>query len=401
MKKTIFVGSLLLSTNLFASGLSKPVNVGPRAIGMGGAFVGVADDTTSIFHNPAGMTQLQGNHNIQMGADTLITGLKYTPPAAPTEESEKNYIPVPTFGYVNNQLKILSFGVGVFFPHGSGGKFNGPSASPGNPNEGRIYTMEIDPAVAWQITPELSIGAALRVTRISTNIQGQLVPLSATVIDNLEDLSTSGWGYGAAAGLLWKAAPWLQIGGNYRSNITKTLSGDGTFTTLGNFDADFKFKLPTLVTGGFAATLFKKWMVSFQYDWERNSEVDQFVITSPDLGGAPATLTIPENYRDSHTYHFGVKYDACKMVTLLAGYARDFNTSIPDESLNRITGDIDSHDATAGVIVNFSRYNIGLAWDGRFGERDVPAGPATSPNPSPGHYESFLHTISANVGVRL
>ena len=63
MKKIIFVSLALLTTQAFASGLSKPVLIGPKAIGMGGAFVGVADDTTAMFHNPAGITQLKHDHN--------------------------------------------------------------------------------------------------------------------------------------------------------------------------------------------------------------------------------------------------------------------------------------------------------------------------------------------------
>ena len=400
MKKIVFVSLALLTTNLFATGLSKPVWVGPKAIGMGGAFVGVADDTTSIFHNPAGMTQLKYDHNFQVGADTLITQLDYTPPGgAPTESAHRQYLPVPTFAYVNRQMKLLSFGLGVFFPHGNGGKFDTPSAAPGNPNEGRIYSMEIDPAVAFQIIPEISIGAALRITRISETLKGQLVVLDPTVpvIDNLTDFNVSGWGYGAAAGILIQPTSWLRLGGNYRSKIKKTLSGNGTFATAGNFDADYKAVLPTLITGGFSAQV-QKLLVSFQYDFERNSEIENFNVTSPNLGGAPATLNLPENWRDSHTYHFGAKYDACKHMSVIAGYARDFNKSVPDNVNNRIVGDIDADEVSGGLLFNVGRYNAGVAWNGRYGQRFIPN---NGVNVAPGKYDAFINTVSANIGVGL
>ena len=123
MKKIITISITLLASQVFASGLSKPVWVGPKAIGMGGAFVGVADDTTAMFHNPAGITQLKHDHNIQIGADSLITNLNYTPPAGTTEKAQREFLPVPSFGYVNNQLDTLSFGMGLFFPHGNGASF--------------------------------------------------------------------------------------------------------------------------------------------------------------------------------------------------------------------------------------------------------------------------------------
>jgi hypothetical protein len=70
MKKisTIIIILLLLVTHSFAA--SKvgttaaqflKIGVGSRAVGMGGAFVAVADDITSLYWNPGGLGRL--NHN--------------------------------------------------------------------------------------------------------------------------------------------------------------------------------------------------------------------------------------------------------------------------------------------------------------------------------------------------
>ena len=37
------------------------INVGPRAIGMGGAFTSIADDITSVYWNPSGTANIQSN----------------------------------------------------------------------------------------------------------------------------------------------------------------------------------------------------------------------------------------------------------------------------------------------------------------------------------------------------
>jgi len=398
MKKIIAISLTLIASQAFGSGFSKPVWVGPKAIGMGGAFVGVADDTTAMYHNPAGITQLQQDHNIQVGADTLITDMNYTTPAGGVESAKQEFLPVPSFGYVNNQLEMISFGVGLFFPHGNGGKFETPvpSGVPTNPDSGRIYTMEIAPTIAFKVSPKLSLGASLRATRISTSLKGQLFVLPVLGLDNLEELDVSGWGYGAAIGLLATPVEWLRIGANYRTNITKTLSGDGTFTGAGAFDAKLKMALPTLITAGFSAQATKKWLFSFQYGFERNSEVKDFLLSSSTFG--ITDLPIVQNWRNSHTYHFGTKYDVCKEASIIAGYARDFDQSIPDTAMNRVTGDIDAHEASAGLLFNLGKYNAGLAWNGRWGKRDIPV---TLTNPGPGGYNAFIHTLSANIGVGL
>ena len=396
MKKIITISITLLASQVFASGLSKPVWVGPKAIGMGGAFVGVADDTTAMFHNPAGITQLKHDHNIQIGADSLITNLNYTPPAGTTEKAQREFLPVPSFGYVNNQLDTLSFGMGLFFPHGNGGKFSTPSAVPSNPNEGRIYSMELVPTVAFKISPKISLGAGLRITRISTSLKGQLFPIPGVGVDNLKTLDVAGWGYGATAGILLTPTDWLKIGANYRSNITKTLSGDGEFAAAGPFDATLRMALPTVITSGFSAQATKKLLLSFQHSFERNSEIKDFKLTSSLTG--PAQIPLNQLWKNSQTFHFGAKFDVCKEASLIAGYARDFDKSIPDAVMNRVTGDIDAHEASGGILVNLGRYNAGLAWNGRWGERDIPV---TATNVGPGNYKAFIHTISANIGIGL
>jgi hypothetical protein len=40
------------------------INVGARAVGMGGAFTGLADDESALYYNPAGITSLEGKHFI-------------------------------------------------------------------------------------------------------------------------------------------------------------------------------------------------------------------------------------------------------------------------------------------------------------------------------------------------
>jgi len=64
----LLVGSLLFGASSEAATLFQqvgvasspnPVGSGARAVGMGGAFIGVADDATAASWNPAGLIQLE------------------------------------------------------------------------------------------------------------------------------------------------------------------------------------------------------------------------------------------------------------------------------------------------------------------------------------------------------
>ena len=181
---------------------------------------------------------------------------------------------------------------------------------------------------------------------------------------------------------------------DFRTALKKTLDGKATFQGLGAFDAKLKLDLPTLVTAGFAAQATDKFLFSFQYGFERNSEIKNLELTLSGVG----SLTIPQNYRDSHTFHFGGKYDFCDSFSLLAGYAKDFRESIPDTAMNRITGDVAADELSFGAQGNYKKMTVGLSWNGRFGDRTIQN---TGFNPAPGYYKAFIHTLSAGVGFKL
>ncbi|MFO7896117.1 MAG: hypothetical protein R6U84_04225, partial [Candidatus Cloacimonadales bacterium] len=67
MKKiNLFLIFLIITTSLLANGLSLN-SVGPKALGMGGAFVGQADDLTAIYWNPAALAQQSSGISFFLG----------------------------------------------------------------------------------------------------------------------------------------------------------------------------------------------------------------------------------------------------------------------------------------------------------------------------------------------
>ena len=52
---------MVLATGAFANGLALN-SIGTRALGMGGAMVGLADDVTAIYWNPSGISNVEGGY---------------------------------------------------------------------------------------------------------------------------------------------------------------------------------------------------------------------------------------------------------------------------------------------------------------------------------------------------
>lgn len=390
---SLFVCLIGSTTSALASALSKPVVIGPKAIGMGGAFVAIADDPTAIFHNPAGLTKTEG-YRFHFGMDGLITNLDYSPPTGAVESAKKEFLPVPQFGFATNRFQKIYLGFGLFFPHGNGGKFSAPSSVASNPDEGRIYSMELDPAIAWKVSDEFSLGATLRVVRISSSLKNQILPAGTGFI-TLQDLNLSGWAVGASAGFLYEPCQYFSFGANYRTQVKATLTGDATFTTYGTLGASLDQTLPTLITVGFASRPIDQLTLGIGYGFERNSEVQNLTAEVDTLG----TITLPQNWSDSHTIHFGAEYKFTPEFAVRGGYAKDLNDSIPDTAMNRVVGDIAAHETSAGLAYTWGRYTFSGTWNARFGSRDIPV--AGTANIAPGGYDAIVQSISVALGLQI
>ncbi len=390
-----FLFLISLGTSAWASGLSKPVNVGAKAIGMGGAFSAIADDPTAIYHNPAGLTQSK-KHAFYLGMDGIITQEDYMPAGgAPTESADREFLPTVNFAYTTAIAKPVYFGLGVFFPHGNGGKYETASSIVTNPNEGRIYSMEIAPAVAWKAFSDLSLGFSLRIIRVSNSLKGQLISIPGVGIDTLDDLDLSAWGVAPSAGFLYKPCKEFSLGATYRAPVELSLGGNAAFAASGTLPVEMGFTLPTLVMSSMAFHPMNDLTLSVGYSYERNSEIESFDVTSAAAGLA---LSLPQNWDDSHTVHFGAEYWLTEALGLRAGYAKDFNESIPNEVMNRVVGDIAAHDVSGGLAFNWSKYSLQATYNARFGDRTIPL---NAVNVAPGEYEAIVQTISVGVGVEL
>ena len=65
----------LLATHVVSAAGIYSEGIGARALSMGGAFVAVADDSTAVFWNPAGLAQLKGR-GISVGLCAMSTWMK-------------------------------------------------------------------------------------------------------------------------------------------------------------------------------------------------------------------------------------------------------------------------------------------------------------------------------------
>ncbi|HET9951801.1 MAG TPA: PorV/PorQ family protein [Candidatus Eisenbacteria bacterium] len=180
--------------------------VSARALGLGGAYVGAADDAASVVWNPAGLAMLVPNElrfeTAQLFEDTSVNSFNFAVPGNK----------LPSFG-----LSIISLQSGAF------DRTNEMNDPLGTFNEGETAYLF---TIARNISPRLALGTNVKLVR-----------------QTVENFSAGGVGFDL--GSIYDVSPNLRVGFSVQN-----LGGPNV--TL----RDTKETYPVEFRGGFAATLF-------------------------------------------------------------------------------------------------------------------------------------------------
>ena len=183
-------------------------NQDPTAIGRGNAFVATADNPSAIYYNPAGITQLEGQH-IQAGSlFYLNVDADYESPSGESFGNKGEPIAVPYLHYTFSlKDQPLSFGLGVYAPFGLSMEWPDDVPFRNSGIKAAITYLTINPVVAWRPLPTLSVAAGPTFNYSEAElIQGVLVSPFQFHFKGHD------WAYGFNAGILWQPHPMWSFG---------------------------------------------------------------------------------------------------------------------------------------------------------------------------------------------
>lgn len=206
MKKFLFLSGILIlgAAQLgFAGALSNNM-VGVRASSMQSAFTGVADDSSAVFYNPAGLAaKAKDNWDAQVYAWLSSDNLTITPTGGEAVKSSTGAV-VPGF-FISKKMDNLGFGLGIYAPYGGGSYLYKDIPAPGFETSSSFGAFAITPAFAYQFSPSFSagLGVSAYYGAILQKVKNSLAPDDP--FTNME-INLSGLaGYGFNAGILFKA----------------------------------------------------------------------------------------------------------------------------------------------------------------------------------------------------
>jgi long-chain fatty acid transport protein len=335
--------------------------------GLGTAFAGaaaVAEDASTIFYNPAGMTRLPNNNAVATispifpqadytdgGSVTFNPFFPMGPPAFPTSgaTTDDGGTPVVSGGaYFSHQMSNdVWFGIGINSPYGLSTEYDPGWVGRYHAVKSQLLTFNINPAMAFKVSESLSLGVGVNFqfayAELTNAIDGGLGFPPAVggpfpgQFDSYIDINGVSLGFGVNAGFIWEPFDGTRLGVHYRSPVTHNLSGDADLIVNpatpflpSKANAHAEITLPDTLAISVFQSLSPEVDVVADATWTDWSYLDALVVK---LGGPPlGTSTTVLNWENTWRISGGVIYRPDDRWTLRAGYAYD-ETPIPSAAL--------------------------------------------------------------------
>ena len=399
---------LMLSSGLLANGLSLN-SIGTRALGMGGAFVGLANDATAIYWNPAGIANVPGGFAGLYVTDIIPMSTYKMDMAGVDAKANTNHYVAPNF-FGTYQLNDLTLGLGVYVPAGLGVEWEGSelkNLTAGGTYEwmSKIGVVNISPAIAYRLSEQFSLGLALNIYYAMFDLK-RPAEVAANIFSQYTEEST-GTGFGVTVGGQYKFSEMFTAGATFRMKTTVKMSGTAknpAFAALqlpAESEFDREVAWPMWLAGGIAVKPSENLTITFdaQYSqWAKSST--EFVTEYANAGWKQATEASGANkfvlkWKDATQIRLGLEYHASDALDLRAGYYYD-PAPAPDETLNILFPSSTNHVATAGVGYQTGSLALEFSLEYLFGaERDIPLSPE---NDMPGIHQMDIFAFSLGLG---
>ncbi len=341
--------------------------------GLGNAFAGgaaVAEDATTIFFNPAGLTRLKGQ-NIEVGLHAIIPSTKFEDHGSTLTPLLGAEIPltgsdggnagdltlVPNIWWAGQINEKLFLGLGVSVPFGLATKYEEDWKGRYHGVDSEVMTLNINPTVAWKFTDKFSMGLGINVQSMDGTfsnaidygtinaILGAGLPLTPQGDDGFVTIEADDYGYGWNLGFLFEQTEGTRYGLSYRSEIDYDLEGDADFSSP-NAYTDILAGLAGLVDGPAAAEitvpqnasasifheLTDEWAIMADATWTGWSCVEELRIQF-ESGASDNVTTL--DWNDAWRMAMGFNYDPSEKWLFRFGGAYD-QSPIPNAALRTV-----------------------------------------------------------------
>jgi len=351
------------------------------ARGLGSAFAGeaaAAEDASTIFFNPAGMTRLSGTqfvsagfaikpsvnfHNEGSRLNSAVGG------GALSGSNDGNGGPMALLQTLFISHELLSdrawIGLGASTPYGLKTSWTPGWVGRYHAIDSELITVNVNPSLALKLTRWLSLGGGADIDYARARLTNALdlgticqlnaprfgLPPKACIsvaglrpqrIDGFNVFRGDDWNASYNVGVLLSPLDTTRIGLAYRAYTHHRLGGSASFQipkkaailqrlsgALVDTDGNAALDLPDRVALSAFHQLTARWALLSDITWTHWSQFDQLVFNFENP--KQPTIVQPERWKDSFRYSVGTRYEPTRRWSFRLGAAYD-ETPVPDDA---------------------------------------------------------------------
>ena len=304
----------------------------------GAGWAARAQDASTLFKNPAGMSRLEGNQ-FQGGLQALYFDGSFSPQVATQGGggggNPVGVVPGASGFYVHSFGNDIKVGLGVFSNFGAGLQYDDGWAGRYYVKQTTLVGITFAPVASYRVHEQISIGGGPNIMvgymKTTTNINNILPP---GIGDGQLEVKDTTVGVGGEFGVLYEPKKGTRVGVTYYSPIKLNFSDTPSFSNLGtigtalqnngvlNRGLDLDITVPQHVMLSGYHELNDAWAVMGDFGWENWS---QFGKVDVSVSGGPTTTSLTTNVDYDDTYHVGTgtQYRLNPEWLLNAGFAYD------------------------------------------------------------------------------
>jgi len=311
-----------------------------NASGLGNAYAGsaaVAENASTIFYNPAGMTQLK-DREVSLGATVIDTSYKFTNNGSSTGvlsgNSDGGATGVVPNAYMSWRLtQDIYVGLGIGAPFGLMTKYDNPWQGGAQSVKFDIQTVNLNPSVAWRANDWLSLGFGVNYQMLNAKYVRDVAVTSPALAATTATVKLDDTAWGWNAGALFNLSPATKVGVSYRSVVKYNLTGDASVSgpaaaalNLGGASSNTKasVKLPDTLIISATHKLNSDWELLGDVSWTGWSSIPKIDIwRTSGLGNGTLAQSLNTDFRDTWRVAVGANYQLNDAWKLKLGIAYD------------------------------------------------------------------------------
>jgi long-chain fatty acid transport protein len=304
-----------------------------------------ADNASTAFFNPAGMTRLDGKE-LMLGGGLIYTDIKFdpapdTPVAGGDGGNAGSLAPLINAFYVHSISDDLKLGVDMISLSAAVLDYDDNWAGRRQCLNTDIFTMTLHPSLAYRANSWLSVAGGVGVVYAEFELE-VAGPLDGKITIDGDDLE-----YVFNLSALFELSDRTRLGVVYWSEADLNFSGDVKQQPSGlQAGVDTALPLPQWVRAGIYHEINDRVALLGSIGWEDWSSLDNVNISFANVSAA-----MPKNWEDTYNFAAGMHYRLSDPWLLQFGIAYD-------------TSPVDAEDRTADMPIDRQiRYTIGTQFE--------------------------------------